>query len=128
MQGRVLRASYDGSAAAYDLRFRDLQVEKYRALLGPVGARLAEVRAHSGCDRVLDLGCGTGLLAEFARACGQPTIHWVGVDFSPRMLARGRRRSFDAGAVAIVLTLLLREPAGKPESRPREIAEGVESA
>jgi SAM-dependent methyltransferase len=41
--------------------------------------------------RVLDAGCGTGVLAErLATTC--PDIELVGVDFSPSMLARARAR------------------------------------
>jgi 2-polyprenyl-3-methyl-5-hydroxy-6-metoxy-1,4-benzoquinol methylase len=41
--------------------------------------------------RVLDAGCGTGVLGErLAAAC--PDIEYLGVDLSPAMLARARRR------------------------------------
>jgi 2-polyprenyl-3-methyl-5-hydroxy-6-metoxy-1,4-benzoquinol methylase len=41
--------------------------------------------------RVLDAGCGTGVLGErLAAAC--PDISYLGVDLSPAMLARARRR------------------------------------
>jgi len=42
-------------------------------------------------DRVLDACCGTGDLALAARAAGAGRV--VGVDFSPRMLERARRKA-----------------------------------
>jgi demethylmenaquinone methyltransferase/2-methoxy-6-polyprenyl-1,4-benzoquinol methylase len=42
-------------------------------------------------DRVLDAACGTGDLALAARDAGAAEV--VGVDFSPRMLERARRKS-----------------------------------
>jgi predicted TPR repeat methyltransferase len=41
-------------------------------------------------ERVLDLGCGTGLAAPFAMACG--AIDLVGVDLSPGMLTKAAER------------------------------------
>jgi len=44
-------------------------------------------------DRVLDACCGTGDLALAARDAGAAEV--VGLDFSPRMLERARRKSSD---------------------------------
>lgn len=89
MDSRALRASYDRSAAQYDLRFRSLQVEKYRAMLGN-DARVVREATRS-VPRALDLGGGTGLLAEFAAGIGIVPA-WVVVDLSRGMLARARQR------------------------------------
>jgi len=50
----------------------------------------------AGCSRVLDLGCGDGLLLEFlARESGRQL---AGVDLSPESLALARRRPALSGA------------------------------
>lgn len=75
-----LRRSYDLSASDYDGRFSELQRPKHEALL----ARLPLTPG----SRVLDVGCGTGLLARHL----SPSVVLVGLDLSIGMLrlARGR--------------------------------------
>ena len=88
----MLRRSYDRSAAGYNSEFRALQQVKYRAMLGEKGEWL---KRSGVCGRVLDLGCGTGLLAEFLANPGSRNPEIVGLDFSHAMLnrARGKRLS-----------------------------------
>lgn len=72
-----IAASYDASAHSYDARYRSIQRDKYRfalSLTGPI------------CGRVLDVGCGTGLLAEYLG----PDIE--GIDISSGMLRLAARR------------------------------------
>jgi len=53
------------------------------------------------CIRVLDAGCGTGVLAErLAQAC--PTIDYLGVDLSSSMLAQARARRVWPASFAFV--------------------------
>ena len=72
----------------------------------PLVYRPARLRAieHLGLrpgDRVLDIGCGTGLnLRPLSDRIG-PTGHVVGVDASASMLARARRRRVGAGVELI---------------------------
>ncbi len=54
--------------------------------------------------RVLDLGCGTGLILDELRRRGRP----IGIDFSPRALEFCRRRDLDGLVRADVTTLPLR--------------------
>jgi ubiquinone/menaquinone biosynthesis C-methylase UbiE len=90
----ILQASYDRSAGDYDGRFRELQRVKYAAMLGADGARLAGPLRRG---RVLDLGAGTGLLAEFLRAGGHdPAGSLVALDLSHAMVLQARARGLHA--------------------------------
>ncbi len=77
-----VRELFDAFAESFDTQLQD--VLRYR-----VPDRIAEVLGPGSLGRVLDLGCGTGLLAP--RVAGR-TDHLVGVDLSPRMLAKARAR------------------------------------
>jgi ubiquinone/menaquinone biosynthesis C-methylase UbiE len=90
----ILRASYDRSAASYDAEFRALQRPKYEAVLGPRAAAVAGLLAAGG--RALDLGCGTGLLAEWLAAEGLGARGLVGLDLSHGMAVRARGRGVAA--------------------------------
>ena len=58
----------------------------YRAEnVGRVAAKLDEVIAETGAERMLDLGCGTGFMIDIART-RVARIH--GVDASPEMIGR----------------------------------------
>jgi SAM-dependent methyltransferase len=107
---RDLRLAYDRDAASYEERFAALQAVKYDAVL----ARCTPTPS----DRVLDLGCGTGMLLRRLSGLETPP---VGLDLSAGMLegAPGRRvqasllappfapRSFD---VVFAITSLLVSP------------------
>lgn len=72
-------AAWDRFASLYDLQLRLERPALHAAL------ELAAVQPH---ERLLDAGTGTAaLLRELARRPGRPS-HAVGVDASPRMLAR----------------------------------------
>ncbi len=78
-----LRRLYDETAERYDKRYEEIQGKKYQLVLKNV----------SKSDRILDIGCGTGmLLGELAKRCKLA----VGVDSSQGMLkvAKGRVRDF----------------------------------
>lgn len=77
-----LRRLYDETAGAYDKRYEEIQGKKYQLVLGSV----------SKSDKILDLGCGTGmLLGELAKRCRLA----VGVDSSQGMLGVAKRRGSD---------------------------------
>lgn len=72
-----VRAVFDGYAATFDTHLIALG---YRV----PGLIRAAVEAHGARGPVLDLGCGTGLLAV---ACSDlPLGSWTGIDISPGML------------------------------------------
>ncbi len=64
---RTLRAAYDRTANEYDDRFRALQRLKFITMVDAAGDELAARLRH---ERVLDLGCGTGLLGEYLMDVG----------------------------------------------------------
>ncbi|MEZ0228269.1 MAG: class I SAM-dependent methyltransferase [Planctomycetota bacterium] len=86
MDARDLRDGYDRSAARYEERFAELQRPKLDAVLARVAPR----------GRVLDVGCGTGLLALRV-----PRV--VGVDISLEMLRLGRGARVQGDAYALPL-------------------------
>lgn len=84
MSKQKVRTDYDRSAFCYEKRYRTLQWEKYEIMIDiPLKGR------------ILDLGCGTGLLASFLLRnagilIGDYTI--FGIDISLNMLQRAKSR------------------------------------
>ena len=78
-----LRVVFDGYAARFDAHLIGLG---YRV----PGLMRAELAGAAAAGPVLDLGCGTGLLA--VALSDLPLGPWVGVDLSPRMLAAAAAR------------------------------------
>ncbi len=84
MSKQKVRTDYDRSAFCYEKRYRTLQWEKYEIMIDiPLKGR------------ILDLGCGTGLLASFLSGdagalIGDYTI--FGIDISINMLQRAKSR------------------------------------
>jgi ubiquinone/menaquinone biosynthesis C-methylase UbiE len=75
MEKLKVRTDYDRSAFCYDKRYRSIQWEKYKTMItGPIHGK------------ILDLGCGTGLLAEFL----QKDV--IGIDISLNMLKEAETR------------------------------------
>ncbi len=99
---RTLRAAYDRTANEYDDRFRALQRLKFITMVDAAGDELAARLRH---ERVLDLGCGTGLLGEYLMDVGLRARPIIGLDLSHRMLRHVDRRAVvavqgDAAALA----------------------------
>jgi len=68
----------------------------------PYGDRALDAAGLEPGQRVLDVGCGTGLTTlEIARRVG-PSGRVVGIDISPTLLARARERSADVDNIEIV--------------------------
>jgi ubiquinone/menaquinone biosynthesis C-methylase UbiE len=87
-KGRVLH-----SAAGYDLLAWLLLLGRERAFRRTL-VRLA--RLESG-QSVLDVGCGTGSLAIAAKQRVGPSGAVYGIDASPEMIARARKKAGKAG-------------------------------
>ena len=86
------RSLFDLWSLFYDLPF--VQRAVYRA---PHDAVVDQLQGH-GCRSVLDVGCGTGILATRLRH-ELDGAHVVGCDFSRGMLAHGRGRDRHAAWV-----------------------------
>jgi len=85
VQRRVQRYGWDLAAQDYELLWRAQLADAQRALL--------EAAAPAPGERVLDVACGTGLVAlEAARAVGAEG-HVLGVDLSDRMVDAARARA-----------------------------------
>ena len=82
----AVRSMFDRIAPVYDAMNRVMT-----AGLDVRWRRIAAAAVVRPGDRVLDAACGTGDLALAARDAGAAEV--VGVDFSPRMLERARRKS-----------------------------------
>jgi ubiquinone/menaquinone biosynthesis C-methylase UbiE len=66
-------------------------------LLGPMALRLLEGVALRPGQRVLDVACGTGIVARLAAPRVAPSGRVVGVDLNAGMLAMARARAAEAG-------------------------------
>jgi len=87
-----VRAQYDAVAPAYERRWS-------RYVDASVNATLTHLTVQPG-ERVLDVGCGTGLLlARLAERA--PAGHLAGVDLSPAMIGEARRRLPDHVLLAV---------------------------
>jgi SAM-dependent methyltransferase len=89
--GAAAATDFDAIAEEYDASLPAHVVEHYLA------KRLAFIRRHTLPGPALDLGCGTGLLAERLAAAGYAV---TGLDPSRGMLGQLRRRRPDLAAVA----------------------------
>ena len=69
-----------------------------RYMMGPWAPELVEVAALRRGERVLDLACGTGLVARLAAPQVGSTGQVTGLDFNAGMLAVARSRSPPSGA------------------------------
>jgi ubiquinone/menaquinone biosynthesis C-methylase UbiE len=80
MRKRELMELYDTTAVMYNRRYRRIQTEKYKYLLGHFTEK----------DSVLDVGCGTGLLTGLLEG---RVAQIVGVDLSTEMLRIASRNT-----------------------------------
>jgi len=89
---------------AYDETFSDNEAENYErffvpAIGGPIARDLVEAAALTPGTRVLDVGCGTGIVARLAaeKLNGGGAI--AGLDVNPGMLAVAREVTPDAAGI-----------------------------
>ncbi|MDI6708341.1 MAG: class I SAM-dependent methyltransferase [Candidatus Thermoplasmatota archaeon] len=77
-KNRIKRA-YNETADFYNSRYKEIQYEKYRTIFASPYLSAENLKC-----KILDLGCGTGLLLEFLKESKLPYI--VGIDISAEML------------------------------------------
>lgn len=82
------RAAFDAQAATYDA---GMQGEHARRLYPHVADEVARAADGLSAPRVLELGCGTGALAERVIAA-VPGCRLTGIDLAPRMVEAARVR------------------------------------
>lgn len=100
------------NAGFYDLTLWLLNLGRRRRF----HERLLEFVTLNAGDRVLDVGCGTGSLAVAAKHVVGPSGAVFGVDASPKMLARARKKACRAG-VEVTFTEAHAQHLPYPESR-----------
>lgn len=87
----IVRSLWDSAAVIYDAAITPALADAHRAVVRTLDAAAG--------DAVLDLGCGTGRVAELVVSETSATVA-AAVDLSPRMVAHARRRL--AGRVPVV--------------------------
>lgn len=98
---------YRRNAVFYNLVDRPLRRVREQAI--------AKLSLRRG-DAVLDLGCGTGLSFPIIERCVGPAGSLTGIDVSPHMLLRARRRVARAGWTNLTLIEASAEEIDLPES------------
>jgi ubiquinone/menaquinone biosynthesis C-methylase UbiE len=79
---RDIMQRYDVGARMYDMRYAEEQTAKINAALKPLGTKMK--------GRVLDIGCGTGLLFNHVADKAKMV---VGLDISKKMLFEAKKRA-----------------------------------
>lgn len=109
-----------------DIRFWNVYSVSYDAITSSIPYRrhldvLIDALDLTGGEHVLDLGCGTGNLeCRVAERC--PDVHAVGLDYSPAMLAKARRKCGGARDVRFLQADLSNPLPFPPESFDRVVA------
>ncbi len=81
-QKRRIMRRYDLTADMYEMRYAEEQAAKYKAALESINI--------NPMSRILDVGCGTGLLFQHVAVAAQAV---VGVDVSLKLLFQAKKRA-----------------------------------
>jgi demethylmenaquinone methyltransferase/2-methoxy-6-polyprenyl-1,4-benzoquinol methylase len=109
-----LGAAPDAGAARRLYRLHAPTYELMTAAATPWRERAAEALRLARGDAVIDVGCGSGLNLPHLEQCVGPSGRVCGVDLSPDMLARARRRVHRAGWENVRLVEATAEEAALP--------------
>lgn len=82
------KAAFDAQAKTYD---KGTEGDHARQLYRIVADKVAQACSNIRMPHILDLGCGTGALAEIIQS-EIPDCSIVGIDLSPRMVEQARTR------------------------------------
>jgi len=108
LQRRIQRYGWDLAAATYEPLWRDQ--------LAPAQAELMACAGLMPGERVLDVACGTGIVALDAAARVSPGGDVVGVDLSGRMIGLARRRAMQEHCTNISFVRADAEQLGLPDN------------
>lgn len=93
-------------------------LDRFEAMIAPIGEALLARAAYAPGERVLDLGCGGGATTRTIAKAVAPGGEAVGLDIAPMLVAEAERRAqgltglrFECGDAAIA------RPAGAPFDR-----------
>jgi ubiquinone/menaquinone biosynthesis C-methylase UbiE len=89
LQRRIQRYGWDLAAAVYEPR--------WQAQLAPAHEALMALASPEPQERVLDVACGTGLVALAAAEAVGPQGHVLGTDLSDHMVDAARQRAAQRG-------------------------------
>jgi predicted TPR repeat methyltransferase len=89
-----VRAVFDGYASRFEAHLVALGYRVPGLIRAALVRHLPLATPHEAPPAVLDLGCGTGLLA--VACCDLPLGRWAGIDLSGRMLAEAAAKQFYA--------------------------------
>jgi len=120
---RELKRRYDMTAHFYDRRYGEIQRGKYDVVLANI----------PNADRILDVGCGTGMLLG---PLGERARLVVGVDMSVKMLRAAKKRApsaflvladadhlpFADGSFDVTVSVSLLQNMPDPSKTVREVA------
>ena len=109
LQRRVQRYGWDLAAAIYE--------PLWQTQLGRAHAALMSRAALAPGARVLDVACGTGLVAFGAAEAVAPDGSVVGVDLSGQMIDAARRRARERGLTNISFARMDAEALDFPDAR-----------
>jgi SAM-dependent methyltransferase len=108
LQRRIQRYGWDLAAPMYEPLWRDQ--------LAPAQVELMTCAGLMPGERVLDVGCGTGIVALDAAARVAPGGDVVGVDLSSRMLGVAQRRAMQERCTNVSFERMNAEQLGLPDS------------
>lgn len=108
LQRRIQRYGWDLAAAIYE--------PLWRAQLAPAQAGLMACAGLIPGERVLDVACGTGIIALDAAARVSPGGDVVGVDLSGRMIEAARRRAMQEHHTNVSFERMDAEQLGLPDN------------
>ncbi|MHA1698499.1 MAG: class I SAM-dependent DNA methyltransferase [Promethearchaeota archaeon] len=91
-KSKEIKEKYDATAKHYDVRYQDMQEDKFRAFLKFLYRKnhsyMKQIYPHRNHVKyILDLGCGTGLLLSWLSETSSIKFdHYIGIDISKNML------------------------------------------
>ncbi|MEM6472809.1 MAG: methyltransferase domain-containing protein [Planctomycetota bacterium] len=86
---KYIKQVFDEFSDTFDEQLHSLGYSAPKTIAEEIERRIG---SQEGSFEILDVGCGTGLMAEFLRPYAS---HLIGIDLSERMLAKAESRQYD---------------------------------